>query len=195
MAVVNDQFKYVFLAEEHTGSRAMTKALMEIPGSRIAGRHHITLKQLLDRRYLQPRLLKSYTVFCVVRNPADIMVTRWILGSDQRSTPFRRYIRRVIEAWPNPNKVFFKHAHTADSVLKYERLETDLKQLSGQLVMPMPTLQVVGKTPEKESWETYYTSDDLNFMLERYPEITKFGYIDIIKRNIRAKLREEELTS
>lgn len=195
MAVINDQFKYVFLAEQHTGSRAMTKALMEQPGSRIAGRHHITLKQLLDRRYLQPRQLDYYTIFCVVRNPADIMVTRWIVSADQQSTPFPRYIRRVIEAWPNPNMVFFKHAHTANFVVKYERLNDDLKRLAEQTGMPVPTLPLVGKTPEKASWETYYTSDDLNFMLERYPEITKFGYIDIIKRNIRAKLREEELTS
>jgi hypothetical protein len=194
MAVVNDQYKYIFLAEAHTASQAIAKALIDQHQSRRAGRHHAPVAELMDKRYIQPHWRQNYNAFCVVRNPADLLVTEWLLGQKYRTT-FARYVRRTLRTRPRPDRYFFQHAHTADTVIKYEQLPGCLNQLMFQMGAPVVTLSVIGKTPDKESWERYYTSDDLVFVLENYPEVAKFGYADIFKRNIREKLRMEELTS
>jgi hypothetical protein len=195
MAVVNDRYGYVFLAEKHTASQAMRDALLSQPGSRPAGRHHARLKELWRKKYLQGHRHEGYLSFCVVRNPADVMVTRWLMDPDSNNTPFPRYIRQMLLNCPDPGKFFFQHAHSVNRVLRYEHLMDDLTRLMNGFGASVPVLTEVGKTPDKDYWDTYYISDDLVFMLENYPEVVKFGYGDTFRRNIRDKLRMEELTS
>ena len=187
MAVANERWKFIFLAEPHTASRAVRDALLKIEGTYKAGSHHIPIAALLNYRCLRHRKKSYYTTFCVVRNPADIMVTIWLQSSTRRDEgeTLGEYIRR----WgiSKPTSFFFCHAATADEVLHYEDLKEELNGFLRSIHAPSVVLETVGPTEGKEPWFRYYTADDLEYMLSSYPEIAQWGYTETIQRQILAK--------
>jgi hypothetical protein len=190
MAVANEKWKFVFLAEPHTASRAVRDALLKLDGSYKAGSHHISMEALLNYKSLRRRSRKHYTTFCVVRNPADIMVTIWLQSSTRRDEgeTLGEYIRR----WgvQKPSSFFFCHAATADEVLHYEDLQEELNGFLRLIHASSVKLETVGSTEGKEPWFRYYTADDLEYMLSNYPEIDQWGYTEVIQRQMQVKNRK-----
>lgn len=184
MAVANDKWNFVFLAEPHTASRAVRDALLKLEGSYKAGSHHIPIEALLNYNYLRRRKRHKYTTIATVRNPADIFVTLWM-----QSTGYRREIETLqeyIRRWGlgNTEGFFFRHVNDADQVIRYENLESDLNCILISLQAPPVQLEVVGKTEDKEPWHTYYTKLDLEYLLWRYPEIARWGYAETLENRI-----------
>lgn len=190
MAVANEKWQFVFLAEPHTASRAVRDALLTIPGTYKAGSHHISMEVMLNYKNLRHRKRSYYTTFCVVRNPADIMVTVWLQSYEytKQSQTLGEFIRRF--GINKPTAYFFKHAPTADHVLCYEDLQEELNCLLRSLHAPSVTLDTVGQTKDKDPWFRYYTAADLEYMLSNYPEIAQWGYTEVIQRQILAKNRK-----
>lgn len=192
MAIANDKWNFIFLAEPHTASRATRDALLKLEGSYNAGSHHSDIKTLLHQKHLHRRKRSRYTTFCTVRNPADILTTLWLqlqptCESEDRAFPdFIRY-------WgaKRPGTFFFRHAESADRTIRYENLEGDLNFLLRGLHAPSVKLgEVIGATRNKAPWFRYYTIADLWYMLENYPEIAHWGYSDVIHKQIDAKNRK-----
>jgi hypothetical protein len=188
MAVANEKWQFVFLAEPHTASRAVRDALLKLPSSYKAGSHHISMRAMLNYKNLRHRKHNYYTTFCVVRNPADIMVTIWLQSYEytKQGQTLGEFIRRF--GVNKPTTYFFKHAPTANHVLCYEDLQEELNCLLRSLYAPSVTLDTVGPTKDKEPWFRYYTIEDLEYMLSNFPEVPQWGYVEAIQRQISAKL-------
>ena len=188
MAVANEKWQFVFLAEPHTASRAVRDALLTIPGTYKAGSHHISMAAMLNYKNLRHRNRDYYTTFCVVRNPADIMVTIWLQSYEytKQGQTLGDFIRRF--GANKPTAYFFKHAPTANEVLRYEDLEGGLNCLLRSIHAPSVVLDTVGQTKDKGPWFRYYTIEDLEYVLSNFPEATKWGYAEVIQRQISAKL-------
>jgi hypothetical protein len=86
---------------------------------------------------------------------------------------------------------FFRHASTADHVVRYENLQEGLNCLLRQFHSPSVQLDVIGQTPDKVPWFRYYTVNDLWFILGGYPDIARWGYTEEIHRQIDAKNRKK----
>lgn len=190
MAVANEKWKFVFLAEPHTASRATRDALLKLDGSYKAGSHHIPMEALLNYKSLRRRSRKSYKTFCVVRNPADIMVTIWLQSSTRRDEgeTLGEYIRRY--GVNKPHGFFFRHAAMADEVLHYENLQEELNGFLRSIHASSVKLERIGPTEGKEPWFRYYTAADLEYMLSSYPEIAQWGYTEAIQQQILVKNRK-----
>jgi hypothetical protein len=183
MAVANGKWNFIFLAEPHTASRSVRDALLKLQGSYKAGSHHVPIQALLNYRLLRHCQRSRYTTFCVVRNPADIMVTLWLQSSTyEQGETLAKYIRRWGTKKPDP--FFFMHANQADEVIRYENLHEELNQLLQRLQAPSVKLEVVGRTQDKVHWYMYYTPADLKYMLDHFPEIAQWGYASIIQERI-----------
>jgi len=90
MAVYSAARNYLFLASPQTGSKAIAKTLLEkldgeqIPGKGILrngkvvlSKHHTTTKMLIHHQLLTAAQVQQAFKFCGVRNPFDLMVSRY----------------------------------------------------------------------------------------------------------------------
>ena len=190
MAVANGKWNFICLAEPRTGSRAVRDALLKLDGSYKVGSHHIGMDAIMNYRMLQHRKRSRYTTFCTVRNPADIMTTLWVQlpERERKLETFAEYIRRWGVKKPDP--FFFKHAKTADRVIRYENLQEELNSLLHSTGAPAVKLDVVGPTADKVPWFRYYTPPDLRYMITNFPEIGRWGYTDVIYQQIEAIKRK-----
>jgi len=168
MAVINTRYRYLFLAEKRCASRVLSDVLAAQPGSEIVLPHHATFDEVDDKCPIS----QEYTICSIVRNPADILVTMQLANS------FQDYMRL---AGCNPSRVFFQHE--SDIVLRYENLENDLNTLLRSLKAPEVTIPYKEKyvTGLKNPWPSYYEERDIDFILGTFPEIERWGYIDIIR--------------
>jgi len=168
MAVLNENYGYLFLAEPETGSRACAAALMQHDGSKNVGSHHHSQWQLLNKGVIDRATLDCVVVFSVIRNPLDILVTRTLKGSKHSlSHHIAKYTFR---------KLFFRH-HGCDRLLRYERgLEIELCVFLHSIGAPRAKLDLIGKSPNKMYWSDYYTEADLEIAKLLIPEIEAYGY-------------------
>ena len=192
MAVANDRWNFIFLAEPHTASRATRDALLTLEGSYNAGAHHTDIHTLLREKHLRRRKRSRYTTFCTVRNPADILTTLWLQLQPTCVSEVRTF-PDFIRHWgvKRPETFFFRHAERADQIIRFENLQEDLNIILRGLQVPSVRLgEVIGATRNKAPWFRYYTIADLRYMLEDYPEIARWGYSDEIHKQIDAKNRK-----
>ncbi len=162
MAVLNTKYGYLFLAEPETGSRAAAAAMLQHDGHQHVPGHHITHWQVR-----QKGCLEDVVIFSVVRNPLDILVTRTLKGQHHS---LRQHICRCA------GKRFYYH-YGCDRLLRYERgLESELNKFFKSIGAPSIHLDVIGKSINKTSWETYYSEADLEIAKLLIPEIEAYGY-------------------
>jgi hypothetical protein len=177
MAVINRRFRYLFLAEPRTASRAMRNALLTHTCSQEVGAHHDTLDDL--RRKGVRGLSKCYT-FSVVRNPADVLASMWVILGRKR-LPFNDYLCKLYAECRNPDNLLFQHNRYTKTQLRYENLQTGLDTLLGGLGIPFVELPTVGVTHGKDPWLTYYGVQELDTILARCPELETAGYAEEIR--------------
>ena len=177
MAVVNHRFHYIFLAERRCASRVLRDVLLMQPGSESVSPHHAAYSEVVDNcSGLRSMLaVQEYTVFSVVRNPADVFVTM------HKSNSFQEYMRHMSYS---PAYMFFQHVHAADVVLRYENLEHDLNAFLRSRRAPEVTIPYKEEyvTGLKNPWPSYYEKKDIDFILDALPEIERWGYTDIIRQ-------------
>lgn len=185
MAVANDKYKFVFLAEPRTASRSVRDALLTLDGSYEAGTHHLEMRMLLRGTYLRHRQRSYYTTFCFVRNPADILITRYLQSPVKEGDSLKDFLCRLGDK--RPIDLFFKHAPGVDYVLRYEDLQDELDSVLHRLQCHTVKLGVVGKTEGKKPWFRYYSANELHYILAHFSEIAQYGYAIEINRQITAK--------
>lgn len=176
MAVVNRKFNYLFLAEPHTASRSLREALLQHPQSEEVGSHHATLKELEQRGV---RRLRRCYMFSVVRNPADVLVTKWLHSKPEIT--LGQYIGSLAIQTPDLKNLLFRHTQDSRHLLHYENLQTELDTLLGGLGIPFVELPTIGQTPDKRPWPEYYGYNELDTVIRHFPEATAFGYADELR--------------
>lgn len=180
MAIINHTYKWLFLCEPHTASRATSEALLKLPGSESIGHHHQTLTQLTDPQKqdtLSIEDLAGYDTICTVRNPLDVLVTHWRVSSNSRRDQwtFEKWLRFNIHT-PMVNiplhRMLWSHCNI---ICYYEHLQEDLDKVFNQHVPLQYNEQ--HKTRHKEHWSTYYDIDLLALIMLYYQSFfDNYGY-------------------
>lgn len=177
MAVINLNHKWLFLCEPHTASRAVMRLLCEQCGGSKIGHHHIDTVELVDwrRGHLAEKQLAELEVFCSVRNPFDVLVTRWKFGPF-RDVPFHKFVKSNAEhhVVNHPLQGLWKQA---TNFVYFEDMSDDLSWLFGQR-LEVPRKQSEA-TPDKQPWYTYYEGQEeiSLFLLDKYGDfLDQFGY-------------------
>jgi len=176
MAVVNKEFRFVFLCEPHTGSRAVREALLTIPGSvETNGEHHASLSRCTRLGFLTGREACSYTVFATIRNPADLLATCWFVYG--RKGTFENFVRHEGISFQQDDTLFWRTVNDVDILIRYEALELGLNTVltecgySGTLQLP-----TVGITVGKPHWTELWFPGLAEFAHDNYGDITRYGY-------------------
>jgi hypothetical protein len=182
MAVLNLQREWLYLFEPHTASRTTSIVLQSIGGKEIGGPHskfnaltgYFPYNQDLD-------------VCVTVRNPLDVLITRWLRNRGRRKpvtlrewAHIRKNTKGAEHSFTSPLIGLWKDATT---FCWYEYLEADL-----QYVFQDSSIQLgyddIHRTLEtedtfKQPWWTYFedNKDVLDELLGLYKRFMKrFGY-------------------
>lgn len=148
--IISHEHRYVFLAVPHTASTAIGNELCENYGGESVLAKHSWLDELLRH---SDRDLSGYFIFCAVRNPLDIVTTRFfrlrtdhdgrftdggrhvperrirkfeeIRGEDLTFTDYvMRYHRTTYINW-----MLASIGKRADAVLHFEKMETEFERV------------------------------------------------------------------
>jgi len=177
--IINNTYGFQFYAEVHTGSRAVSAMLMEIPGSKEVGHHHMTREYGLERNLVHAGGCFS---FRVIRDPRETIATKiaLFLNAQDRAVESSRpaltekaVIARHVK-WACEGEEFFRH-NDCDCTIKYPSLENDLNNLLKWLgVKDIPVLPKIGVTPNKKQWFKYFTHEQMLRMYRDIPEIREW---------------------
>jgi hypothetical protein len=183
MAVINHKYRFVFLAEPHTGSRAVRDALCGLDGStETNGDHHLDLIGCVEAGVLSHNEAELYTVFSVIRDPHDILVSRWLYHNRQRS-PFADFVMRacISEQFGYDgdlqSTLFWRTAEQVDWFIRYGTLQRGLDTLLKYIgAPPIGELPVVGKSKEKPDWRDMWGASLEMFARKHFPDIRRYDY-------------------
>lgn len=168
--------KFLYLAQPHTGSTAITAELTEWQRQglgRQVGTHHTRLPALLTQITrevkLHPhlRLHGNEIVWTVVRNPYDLFVTMWLRRKDQEDD-FQIFCEQWDKSPYIEDGMLYFHVPDADRILRYEKLPGELLKLTTDLGLPPIEPKRRNVTEDKEPWPTYYTQACLDAVNRRY---------------------------
>ena len=181
--------KILFLAQQHTGSMAVSEALRGIGGFFIAP-GHITLEEIkLGNGWIEERgspgkgpcawrtMTGKESVVTTVRNPYDVIVT-WYLRSMYPGT-LEDYVdgvgRQFRSAYVKGDEI--RWHPDAEIRMWHETLADDFRALlSAKRVEPVD-LPVTNETPGKAHWARYYSERALGIVNERFHvEFAGMGY-------------------
>lgn len=166
MAVINREEKWVFVREPHTASRATAAALLTIPHSEELLPQHQSILDIIP----QENVL-GFDVICSVRNPLDVVVSRWRLGKGH-TLSFREW---VLSPEAELKSKWFGHWQHSNIVCWFERLHHDYNYVF-DLTVPIEH-DPRHKTLDKDDWSSYYDRDTFRVVTEQYDDyIKEFGY-------------------
>jgi hypothetical protein len=183
MAVINHQYQFVFLAEPHTGSRAIRDALCRLEGSvETNGNHHLDLLGCVEADYLSHDEAELFTVFSTIRDPHDILVSRWLYHNHPRSF-FDNFVARarVSEQVGYDGDIkptlFWRTYQQVDWFIRYETLHKGLNVLLAGLGAPViEELPVVGKSEEKPDWRDMWSMVLEAYARKHFPDVRRYDY-------------------
>lgn len=208
MAIINPQKKWIYLMEPHTGSRATGIMLQEQCQGSNLGHHHIGIAELTDFRRTRsvPRNLQNYNIICTVRNPFDVLITKWlqsgfshnpdsevliarsrgnesVYSKNKRASNYKPFLSWVMENIDTPHdqvmiplKGLWQECNT---FVYYEHLHEDLNTVFGRkLSLPFDRKHV---TLDKQPWERYWrvpeAAEVISLLSVIYDEFMSFfGY-------------------
>lgn len=163
MAVVNDKYRFIYLAEPYTASRSITHGLMRLEGSREVGQHD-TLATLIDKYDVDP----NYFAFRFVRHPADWLVTHY----HHQTSWANRFKEFVANYVGDRHSVFY---HNTGATYRYEDLHYELGRISELLYMPVVSIPWIGMTYAKEDFRSYY-DQETKALLDKLRDWEAYGY-------------------
>lgn len=111
---------------------------------------HMEIREI--KKILKPELFKKYFKFAVVRNPYDQVISDYY---DQIKRPehqsyenFDDYLNKRSKYffYKNYRKIAINNKLLIDGVIKYEKLENDLKKICKRLKIPTKILKDLSKT-------------------------------------------------
>ncbi len=191
--IISHKHKYLFIQLEKTASTAIAKELRRnYEGIPILWKH----ARYEDFLKIATPEEKKYFVFAGIRNPLDIVVSRYHLrklgrGIEKNKNNLKQYnfIKENNADFSAFFKKFFgnriyndwktKKFNSLDYIYHYENLQEDFSKIFKNLgIKQKRVIPLVGKTPEKEdNFESYYSKDiqpRAKIVFKRY--IKKWGY-------------------
>lgn len=177
MAVVNKQYGFVFLAEPHTGSRAVRDALLTLDGSvETNGDHHLDIVGCWRKGFITEIEADEFTIFATIRNPYDLLVTRWWYHARQTHS-FKTWIAKI--AWETEQQdgtLFWRSRDVVDWFIRFEHLDVGLNTVLNGCECPTVTVEHVGATIGKPDWRTMWYPELDQLARYRFPDIERYGY-------------------
>ena len=144
--------------------------------------NHMSAKKVCDK--LDPDVWNSYFKFCSIRNPWDLMVSRYWYkrGMGLLESDFDTWICTEESCRNNfPRFHSIDGAFAMDFCIRYERLHEDIQHICSVLGLPcdlstLPTLKsTFRKSPDHYS--QYYTKESREWVQEKFSdEIERFNY-------------------
>lgn len=178
--------KLIFLAHPRTGSMAIKGALTEIGFERISGHHTgITVKE-------RKGIYKDFTVFCVIRNHFDAILTWMLINKLHRDSKQKYFNLEEVIALINgmekytmsskylEERTLWFHTEVAEEIIYYENLEIELRHILDlhNLILPTP-FEKVNVTKQKEglAWEDAFSYAAVKYIENFFEyEIDHWGY-------------------
>jgi len=191
--IISHKYKYLFIQLEKTASTAIAKELRRnYEGIPILWKH----ARYEDFLKIATPEEKKYFVFAGIRNPLDIVVSRYYLrklgiGNKQNKIILKRhnFIKENDADFSSFFKKFYsnkiyndwktKKFNSLDYIYRYENLQEDFSKVLKKLgIKQKGVIPLINKTPEKEdNFESYYSKDiqpRVKIVFGRY--IKKWGY-------------------
>jgi hypothetical protein len=174
MTMFNREIQSVYLAEPHTASRAVKRALLKQGGWEYFKPHHASIADLLETNQITVNEL-TWRFLVTLRNPLDVLVTQWRYSSFQKGT-FAAYLG---EMKGKPEIEFPMRGYWKDAThfLYYEHLSEDWRYFFPK----GPPLEhiVTDRTDRKGHWSDHYKDIPswVEYLLDRYSSFCHtFGY-------------------
>jgi hypothetical protein len=178
MAVINDKYRFMFLCEPHTASRTIRDALMKLEGSRETSTyHHCDVRRALHNNYLTQGQVSDYGYFATIRDPHDLLVTKWFITTPRRDD-FYKFLRGHKKNLKN-GTLFWRFLDSVTHMIRYEKLEEGLNQVLAKYNAPLvelPEAKPDYKTPGKTTWQDEWSGRLFNWAAMNYPDINRYGY-------------------
>lgn len=172
MSVINRARGYLFLCEPHCASRSVTAELMKHEGSQLVGQHE-TYSRMLETGAIDES--DSLLKFCVVRHPADWLVTRYHHMTSWHGKGFRAFLRYLIDN-DQLKDIIYTHPPSCNRLIRYETLEADLNHILRRFGVLPEVLLTIGQTKGKGHWRESYEAEDLDALRGYLNGIQTYGY-------------------
>lgn len=193
MALIHRERNLIFLAEPHTASRAVKRALLRAEnGWEYVMPHHATTYQLIENNVLTEAEVLASIILSVIRNPLDVLVTQWRYSSFQNGS-FASYLGEV-KGKPELEEPLRGYWKQANRIIYYEHLTEDWRWFFPK----GPPLEHfhADRTDKKGHWSDHYR-DKLSwvaYLLEQYKEfLDAYGY-QIDPQTLRCQVDEQTRT-
>ena len=179
MAVVNHHHKWLYLMEPHTASRCTRRALRKIGHTANVGHQHIGLPELTSwrRTHLDPKQIHGYAIMCTVRNPFDVLITRWKVGAF-REGRFQEHVDAMKDnkSMDQPLLGLWKECN---NFVYYEDLQEDLEWVFRGHPIELERRPSETTEMKNKPWQEYYEGQDaiVTYLMSQYGMfLKKFGY-------------------
>ncbi len=156
--------RFCFMANPHTASQSVREAM----------KHQLPcIKQGQWRggaRLVESPLTGNEIWFSVVRNPHDVLATRYhrevvAVGGD---TPIETFVAEYDREPFITGGKFWPAAHICDRVIRFENLQADLDGVMDEVGPWRIALGHRGATGGKRPWRSYFTREALSIVAERF---------------------------
>ncbi len=190
----NSDKRLCFLANPKTASSAMAHTLHTLGFQTIGGqhctppqscwRHWPVVKTQLNNPAKQ--IEKPWTIFCVVRNHFDVMVSWWYHNTQNAGAKFFGHsFEQFLYAWVHEPKwfkdgqMYWERNPYCNLVLRHETLQADFDKLLTSHGLPATKLQVhnVSKRRKGKCYSAFYSEKSIKFMYDTFgAEMISLGY-------------------
>lgn len=179
--------KLVFLAQPHTASHSIAEALL-LNGFQL-GKSNISVVAGAQRRpfhhadldvggHVRPENRHEWTVFSVVRNHFDLVLSRaWKFAN--YAADFKgeeKWFRKALTPtwWVGQDTLFGRFRPQSDILLRFEILQEELEDITGPITLP-----VIHENPHRQerSYREFYTPETRAMVEDRFwLEMKELGY-------------------
>lgn len=188
---ISDRYELIFLEVPRTGSRSISRALIELDPDSPTARARARTGQLIDYHDLRiPEHADDYRVVAAHRDPYQRLWSHWKYrhrwGSPEvfKSTPWRRYVRWACDPGAAPEiqgaMLELPICELVDCArvthwLAYEQLADSWRQLAEQTGLPLPALDWVNRSDDLGG--QLYDEPLAAMVAERFAaDFERFGY-------------------
>lgn len=201
--IISHRYRYLFIENPLTASWAIRRELCEFYGGEPILHKHATYPEF---RKIASRDEQRYFVFITVRNPLDVLVSRYLKYKHDHEGAFSDpnavnenladysdrikydFIRETNSPYPVYFLKFYRRPYSdladisssrLDFVIHYEQLQEDFTRLLDKLgIEPVRPIPIVNRTSGKKGdWVSYYTPEILPRARQVCgPFIEKWGY-------------------
>lgn len=169
------EFRFCFLAEPRTGSKAVAKALTDRYGAILVGSHHSTPDE-----HPEYEINRDWVICSGVRNNWDALISWWF-KIERRGTmrPLNEFLPAFCANNPNfvrDKRLWWRTTPFINKLIRYEHLNSDLDHALVTVGLPPVDLPVVLDSKRAGRPYQVFYKDDTTTWVSRYfaKEIEKY---------------------